>query len=66
MEGNHFIQDFTVETLFEDVGFEGSFGLFEGEGDVVSSSDVAAVVEASFGSVGSLPGLCECACECLR
>ncbi len=59
MEGNHLIKDFAVEALFEYVGFEGPFGLFEGEGNVVSSSDVAAVVEASLGSVGSLPDLCE-------
>jgi hypothetical protein len=58
VERNHLIEDLAVEAFFENVGFEGSFGLFEGKGDIVAGSDVAAVVEASFRSVGSFSYLC--------
>lgn len=57
MKWNHLAEYFTVYALFEYVGFECSFGLFETEGDVVSSTDVTAVVEASLGAARGIPYL---------
>ncbi len=50
---HHFVEDFRIDTLDENIWLEGPLGVFHRKGKIVSCSDVLSVVEAAAGTVGT-------------